>query len=468
MERLLVTTQCPTCGGPLDFKEGTNALQCVHCRSNLLVTGHRQVLSYILESRIEKRHAVDLTLAAFGERGVPPHILRSELYFVPYYRFTAQDFAWQLQDAAHNRESDADRFGSDKPEAILAGTGAFASQSQWLGGDGLTFTNRKVSLTADQQVVFRERYVEKNYLAADLPGLGVYSLGVRPAALRLRLFQKEALEPDGKAVPTTLSIEQAQVRGIKMTRDCDTLYREVAGAVLSVIYFPFWIVQVEASRVRQLAIVDAVAKTIIRLDAPNSLYDLLNQRSDMFAEVIGLRPLVCPNCGWNLPVKAEDILFYCAQCKRIWQVEGKQLYEIAFDVAEVQDSSFAMHLPFWDFQADNGNRRRRFFIPAFHYRRLKLLIDLATAMSRKHPDYNRSAPDGQNLQGGYYDRADGERLARFVAAGLQLRNIEGYNNLNSSALEFPSATLTWFPFREQAGTLINPLTSTGIPAALLI
>ena len=43
---LVVSTECPLCGAPLDFTEGSNAVQCLHCRSNLLVTGRKQVLSY--------------------------------------------------------------------------------------------------------------------------------------------------------------------------------------------------------------------------------------------------------------------------------------------------------------------------------------------------------------------------------------------------------------------------------------
>ena len=38
MSHLVVSTECPLCGAPLDFAEGSNAVRCQHCRSNLLVT----------------------------------------------------------------------------------------------------------------------------------------------------------------------------------------------------------------------------------------------------------------------------------------------------------------------------------------------------------------------------------------------------------------------------------------------
>ncbi|HEY5610437.1 MAG TPA: hypothetical protein VIL97_04470, partial [Thermoanaerobaculia bacterium] len=86
-EHLLVSTECPTCGAPLDFPEGSTAVVCSHCKSKLLVTGRKQVLSFAIRPKVTKEAA--LALAIKERRG---RITLCDLYFVPYYRFTAHDY----------------------------------------------------------------------------------------------------------------------------------------------------------------------------------------------------------------------------------------------------------------------------------------------------------------------------------------------------------------------------------------
>jgi LSD1 subclass zinc finger protein len=52
MSQVVVSTECPTCSGPLDFSEGTNAIRCPSCGSTLLVTGRKQVLTYWVAPKI--------------------------------------------------------------------------------------------------------------------------------------------------------------------------------------------------------------------------------------------------------------------------------------------------------------------------------------------------------------------------------------------------------------------------------
>src|SRR5512141_2090251 len=96
MNRLVISTECPECSAPLDFSEGSNAVTCGHCKSNLLVTGRRQILSYYVAPKLDERKAS--ALAAMAQRNLGNaqfRTLRSQLYFVPYYRMTGQDFGWE-------------------------------------------------------------------------------------------------------------------------------------------------------------------------------------------------------------------------------------------------------------------------------------------------------------------------------------------------------------------------------------
>ena len=56
--RLVVSTECPTCGAPLDFKEGSNAVRCQYCRSNLLITGRKHVLSYYVKPKVHPHNVL--------------------------------------------------------------------------------------------------------------------------------------------------------------------------------------------------------------------------------------------------------------------------------------------------------------------------------------------------------------------------------------------------------------------------
>src|SRR5215467_6798159 len=91
MSQLVVSTECPNCGGPLDFSEGVNAIRCPSCRSNLLVTGRKQVLSYWVAPKVK----ADVASAVARTGRLEARVARTQLYFVPFYRLTGHDFQWQ-------------------------------------------------------------------------------------------------------------------------------------------------------------------------------------------------------------------------------------------------------------------------------------------------------------------------------------------------------------------------------------
>ena len=236
---LVVSTECPTCGGPLDFSEGSNAIQCPFCRSNLLVTGRKQSLSYYISPRLVIHGAVARVMIAHKENGRPCRVVNPELYFIPYYRLTGHDLRWE------ETERKKDPFGPE-PETIypaLSGwspfyrpEGALLFSAIQLAGNLLekAFSNdtsdpspvqapidqgvRKLTAfpplapstqnpasgDCSERVQFIDRYVEKNFIACGIRGSGIYSLGVRPSVLRLRLFDRAVLQTQGKIVSPTV------------------------------------------------------------------------------------------------------------------------------------------------------------------------------------------------------------------------------------------------------------------------
>lgn len=519
-----MATKCPSCDAPLDFAEGTNSLRCLHCQSNLFVTGRKQVLSYLVGPKLEERLASALVIKARRDLGQSEsRVIKSGLYFVPYYRLTGQDLTWEEAERKPAPDDDsgdvdsgwgiglrsesyddfrfevkadlfntaAELFGKlaekvfknepDKPEKQVPlpapQTGQFeqlgkpAGYSKDIQIDTGESHREKTGQYLNGDLALHDRYVEKNFLACELHGLGIYSLGVRPSVLRLQLFTKEAIGSNAKAVSPVLAPKDAESVGISKGLNQSHLSREVIGRVLSIVYFPFWVVDTDCNGNRSLTIIDAVSKAVIKTDVPVNLYNVLDQEIKEDPEVAGFRPLVCPNCGWDLPIRPDDCIFFCSSCNKAWQIRGSLLSEVPFIVAGVEGMEkygTIQHLPFWVFRAgDKEGRPFYIFAPAFRYRRLKILMDIAITFTRLQPAYAVSDRKNEALTGCYYDSDDGMLLASLARSVLTAKNIEGFRDSCDKELSSSGAALTWFPFRIEGNYLAAPFCVMSIPKNLL-
>lgn len=524
MNYLTVATECPSCGAPLDFTEGTNALKCLHCQSNLFVTGRKQVLSYIVASKLDEKLASALAIKAQRDRGRNEfRSVNAQLYFIPYYRMTGQDLTWE--EAEKKVDSDnpvevdteiskillpesredfrlkpgaalllsagelfiklADKlfYGQEQPEKEHSSadlqTGQLTQKANLPAGPSsyiriktVESNPQKTGQYLNGDLSLHDHYVEKNFIACNLQGTALYSLGVRPSVLRLQLFRKEALGSNARAASPALAPKEAEAVALKTVSDAALLTRQVIGRVLSIVYFPFWVVDSDCCGKRSLSIVDAVSKSVVNADAPEALLEILDREMKEVPETAGFRPLVCPNCGWDLPLRPDDCIFSCSNCSKAWQIRGCDLNEVPFTVAEVKEMEQVkerVYLPFWVFKAgDKDGRPFHIFAPAFRYRRLKILMDIALAFTRVQPSYTASDNKNEKLAGCYYDSEDGLLLAGITQSVLTARNIEGFRDACSKELSPSEATLTWFPFKVEGNYLAAPFCVMSIPKNLLL
>lgn len=521
MNRVVVATDCPSCGAPLDFDEGSNAVTCGHCGSNLLVTGRKQLLSYSVSPKLDERKAVALAVMAqrnMGRDGF--HGISAGLYFVPYYRMTGQEFSWEKTQPKPLPEEE---FSGDLDQASFRwqtmGTGGRSTFGNWnsildvagelfgavfgktfgMQSDGYdplftlseenTLSHKSPEKPAEQtarplqtppaggslyesgNVNLNDRYIEKNFLACDLDGSGLYSLGVRPAVLRLALFRPDALKPVGRIVPPAMGPDAAESVGLKTAPDGLRLYRKVIGKILSLVYFPFWFVKMESRGAELVTVIDAVSEAVIKADAPVSVYKILDREFKDTPGVIGFRPLTCPNCGWDFPVRPDNTIFFCRTCSAAWQICGSELREVQYEVADpVQphEAGSTQYLPFWVLNLQkNVSGRLKFFMPAFRYRRLKFLLDLGLKISRLQPSYRTSSAKDLDLSGCYYDTDDALLLAQFVQAILETSKAEELGKENQDGIALSESTLTWVPFGVNGSYLSSPFGSISIPRNLL-
>ena len=507
MNNYIVSTECPTCSAPLDFSEGTNAVQCGHCGSKLLVTGRKQALSYFISPKVDHYRAIALAMKAHQEQGSECRVIKPQIYFIPYYRLTGNDFRWE----------EAPRIPV-KPDIEYVQAGGYGPDYEWeyednkidfgsifghagdlidiafggkCGTDGpilhaqrdlpsetplpLMLQKNRAAESEDTEpakVQLGDRYVEKNFIACNLHGEGLYSLGLRPAVLRLELFQKSALKQLGEIVNPDLGVNEAMGSGMKDAASQPLLFRAVIGRILSIIYFPFWVIEMERDGERVLTIVDGVSQSVVKLDAEPSIYSILNQDQLSEPTIAGFRPLCCPNCGWDLPLRPDDAIFFCSSCARAWQIYGEDLTEVSYRIAHVDNmNGQSKLLPFWVLTAKAGGEQKTFYIPAFRFRRLKMLADLAANLTRKNPVYSICGDEKQemkDMQGCFYDAEDAFLLAQFVHAGITSQTAEEMKTFNKDEVTLQGATLTWFPFKMNGCNLVDPFTGTMIPQGLLL
>jgi predicted RNA-binding Zn-ribbon protein involved in translation (DUF1610 family) len=497
MNQVVVSTECPTCSGPLDFSEGTNAIRCPSCGSTLLVTGRKQVLSYWVAPRIK----ADVAGAAARTGRLPARVVRSELFFVPFYRLTGHDFQWQdvPPRPAPEREIPSMLFGggdasADRPEIdisvgsilswgadALLGTRAGDAVRDALGepprpGPAFepislaTVRSTRTTSTADSTVQFLDRYVEKSFPAVDLPGLGVASLGIRTQALRVSLFRRDTLAGLGTIVSVQTDESTALRQGLAARGFERVVYRQVLGRVLSLIYFPFWVIELTQDAERWLTVVDAVAESVVQPRAPLALYDALVQKPDGPPRTVGLRPLVCPNCGWALPLEADDVIFLCPSCGRAWQIHGADLTEMPHQIAQIPSlpdrPSDLVFLPFWRLDPAPGTSEGPACVPAFRCRRLKILNDLASRFAAKPPVYQTETGERPHARGCFYDAEDAALLARFAAAGRR-RTPDAVKAAAADEPSFAGARLVWIPFKREGQSLLDPFSGLALQEALL-
>lgn len=459
-QRLVVSTQCPTCGAPLDFGEGANCVACQYCRSRLLVTGRGQVLAYTVAPRVDAPGAFGIARFAEPADAGPTRFSEPRLCFLPYYRFRAIELRWQRPEPAPRPlEIDRPDSSSDYRPAI--------SIEQVLAD----------LAPGPDDVEFRERHIEKNFLALEFPGIELYSLGSRATALKLSLFGRAAIEEQGTVVAPQMSPAAAIERGERLIDAHNVAHRVLVARQLSLVYFPLWFVRVDRPGRSTVTIVDAVSQSVVLRGASAECLERFHGGSGE-ERTLGFRPLKCPNCGWDLALRPDDVFFYCTTCFRAWKLAGEEMIEAAHIVAEAtrptarrpaQPPGEEHHLPLWSLRGAVGDDApRRFVTPAFRCRRLKTLADLTASLSRRAPDFVESERRPRVAHGAYFDESDAAALALFAEIGEGTERFIEVEERSAARLRVDAADLVWAPFASDTYSYLDPFTGTAIPKNLVL
>ena len=240
------------------------------------------------------------------------------------------------------------------------------------------------------------------------------------------------------------------------------VYRQVLGRILSVIYFPLWVVELTQGSERWLSVVDAVAESVVQPRAPLALADALaprharapQHRRPAAAGVPQLRRRPAGRAG------RRDLLL-------------RHLQPGLADPRRGADRDPARDRPRRGRSAaSRAGRRPLPAVLAARRRPRRARTDprgcprSATAGSRRcrtWPPASRpsrrptSHGPGERpaAQGCFYDVEDAVLLARFTAAGRRRTSGRGEGRDQGRA-HVQGARLVWIPFRREGSSLLDP------------
>ncbi len=492
---LSVSTKCPSCGGDLEFEHGSNAVRCGFCGSSHVVTGHGRSLSYFIPETISVKMAAGKALVKLREDGGNWKVKEATLFFVPFHHFIGQDLYWEMEEETI---SEGDEGGVLNVRISSFGGIGFGG---FLGSLGDEVGHGAPRLT-EKRFEMSTRHIDRTLPALDVPELNVFSLGLRPEVLKLSLFQKDAVLERGQLSPVKVEGRDAEERGYSPLRPGDIIARRVIGKTRSIIHFPFWVIEAseDGREDGAIAVVDGVSGDVTNTNAPVSMLDKLIDKDGDHYEIVGLRPLKCPDCGADLPVRPKDVVFFCAGCGKAWYISGTELTQVPYTAMPPKMGAAEMeYMPFWVVEArvvsggesienkyeltklapgvrvpqeEDKKVPLRFFVPAFELGNLNILSRFASSFTRSQPVWQvqDDGPQGRITpsRGCFISPEDALELAPLTLFSLIPKgNKRALKFALEAKVEVKGAALALVPFTKSRTDYVDGILGLCMPEAAL-
>ncbi len=321
-----IKVHCPQCGGDIVFDEEIEAVRCPYCSSTNRITGKSGLPRFMLPPRWTEAHCRNRFWTLLTSEKLLG-LKRKELHLVyaPYWRTTGMVFHWML-GKKHSLSSIGMHSWDDAKEL-------------------------KTKLFDFSCPAYRE------------PDLDLLTLGVRTSAIPLQLFDQSGLSGTEIVLPAEISLPEAKEysKGFLTYGHTDRSFRvefedtQLVGEVYSLVYFPFWILEVRAMGRRGLLIVDGVANRIRKTVWDQDVASFFKEQapSSESAASFGhlhLIPLTCPVCGWDLPFAPTSKTHICPTCTRAWTEHNGSYREVSYQLVAAPNRFKypTRYMPFWD------------------------------------------------------------------------------------------------------------------------
>jgi uncharacterized CHY-type Zn-finger protein len=271
--------------------------QCPQCGAPIILDEADRILSCKF-----CRTRVYLAAEDYFRFYIPPAEGISEtIYFIPYWRIKGLSYTIQ--------EKDMDK-----------------------GHPGTLFSYSISSNIKEMNI--SNKYFDVNFLSLDSQLLP-HSLGLRPQAMKLKFVGSN--EKEGKFLRSSNTSRETVIKDYQ-ARTGGTHKEIFIGETASVIYSPVY-----CSNGR---IYDAVLKIPLDLQTKDlELEQSLISAPDEKWHVDFL-PLLCPNCGADLPGEKDALVLFCDNCHSAWNPSNKDFTKVEFSAWQEKGDDIT-YLPFW-------------------------------------------------------------------------------------------------------------------------
>ena len=176
-------------------------------------------------------------------------------------------------------------------------------------------------------------YFDANFISFD-SSLLPYSLGLRPQAMKLKFVGNS--DNKGKFIASFHMKEENLLKNFKTQPGAD---QEVfIGETASVIYTPVYCAQGR--------IYDAILKKPLDLQNKDAEIEQALIASPEEKWRVDFFPLLCPDCGADLPGEKDALILFCDNCHSAWNPSNKNFTKVKFLTWQEKGDNI-IYLPFW-------------------------------------------------------------------------------------------------------------------------
>jgi len=177
------------------------------------------------------------------------------------------------------------------------------------------------------------KYFDTSFISFNSPLLP-HSLGLRPQALKLKFVGNA--DNEGKFIASSEKTKENILKNYKT--QADALREIFIGESASVIYTPVYCANGR--------IYDAILKRPLNLQKKDAEVEqaLIAAQDEKWH--VDFHPLLCPNCGADLPGEKDALILLCSNCLSAWDPSNKNFTPVKFFTWQEKGNNIN-YLPFW-------------------------------------------------------------------------------------------------------------------------
>jgi len=178
------------------------------------------------------------------------------------------------------------------------------------------------------------KYFDVNFLSLDSKLLP-HSLGLRPQAMKLKFVGSN--EKEGKFLRSSNTSRETVIKDYQV--HTGGTHKEIfIGETASIIYSPVYCSNGH--------IYDAVLKKPLDLQTKDLEVEqsLISTPDEKWH--VEFLPLLCPNCGADMPGEKDALVLFCDNCHSAWNPSNKNFTKVKFSAWQEQGDDIT-YLPFW-------------------------------------------------------------------------------------------------------------------------